>query len=359
MNFRDNDIVILLGAGASVDAGIPTSIQMIKDIEELLKKDDKWKNYKELYDYIKSSIFHGDGINGIYYSDVNYNIERLVTTLSEVEKKDEHTIFPFIGSWHMKLIELGGHNFSSISELKNQIIERLKAKWIPLEDYRKAGYYKNLINFKNEYSYPLRIFTLNYDLCVEKNCNGNNDVVIERGFGEEDRSWNWKRFEYNENFQVDMFLYKIHGSIDWKKNSSGLLTYSDEIGNIALNELEIIFGTNNKLKYEDPYLFSLYEFRKYLLEAKLIIVIGYSFSDVHINGIITQALSNNSEKKILCVSPSRRGEDDKRNDVQIKLNLNNKKQIVVQLEEAKDFLENSLHIEYLKSLFPSEEDVVF
>lgn len=355
MNFRDNDIIILFGAGASVEAGIPTSIQMIKDIETLLLKDPEWSNYKKLYNYIKSSIIHGDGINGKFDNDVNYNIERLVNTLSELEKKEEHTIYSFIANWHMKLIELAGTDFQKISELKTKIIEQLKAKWIPLEDYRKASYYKKIIDFKKDYSYPLRIFTLNYDLCIEKTCINER---LERGFNE-DRAWDWRRFEENENVPIDFFIYKIHGSIDWKKNLSGLLTYSDEIGNISVNQLEIIFGTNNKLKYEDPYLFSLYEFRKYSLEAKLIITIGYSFSDEHINGIIMQALSNNLDKKILCVSPGRIGEVEKREEVKNKLKMSEGGQIKIKLEGAKGFMENWLNIEYLKSLFPPEDDPVF
>jgi SIR2-like domain len=361
MNFRDNDIIILLGAGASVEAGIPTSIQMIKDIEAQLKNEVGWKEYKKLYDYIKSAIIHGDGINGKFDENVNYNIERLANTLSELEKKEEHTIYPFIATWQMKIIELAGVDFNQISELKRKIIEQLKGKWIALENYCNANYYKKLIDFKINYNYPLRIFTLNYDLCIERTCI---DARIERGF-DENRRWNWRRFEENENIPIDFFLYKIHGSIDWKKNTSGLLTFSDEIGSISVNQLEIIFGTNNKLKYEDPYLFSLYEFRKYSLEAKLIITIGYSFSDDHINGIIMQAISNNPEKKILCVSPARKDEDKKyaeqkkREDVRRKLNLNEGKQIEIHLEGAKSFMENSLNIEYLKSFFPPDDDAVF
>lgn len=59
MNFRQNDIIILLGAGASLEAGISTSIRMIKDIEELLISRSEWQPYKKLYDYIKSSILYG------------------------------------------------------------------------------------------------------------------------------------------------------------------------------------------------------------------------------------------------------------------------------------------------------------
>ncbi len=58
MNFRQNDIIFLLGAGASVDAGVPTSFTMIQQVEALLKEDEEWKQYKKLYDFVKSSIYY-------------------------------------------------------------------------------------------------------------------------------------------------------------------------------------------------------------------------------------------------------------------------------------------------------------
>ncbi|NJO94012.1 MAG: hypothetical protein HC820_06005 [Hydrococcus sp. RM1_1_31] len=54
------------------------------------------------------------------------------------------------------------------------------------------------------------------------------------------------------------------------------------------------------------------DFRKYCLRAKLIVVIGYSFGDEHVNGIIGQALANDKEKKILSVSPGRNLEEKKK-----------------------------------------------
>lgn len=355
MNFRQNDIIILLGAGASLEAGIPTSIKMIGNIEELLISDKEWQPYKKLYDYVKSSILHGDGINGKFDGEVNYNIERLVYTLSELEKKEEHIIYPFISRWHMKLDELAGLGFERISELKRKIITRLKEKWIPIGNYEKANYYKHLISFKKEYEFPLRIFTLNYDLCIEKTCN---NIRIERGFDEE-RLLDVRRFEDDEEKPVDFFLYKNHGSIDWRKNELGVLTYSDEIGNISIDELEIIFGTNYKLQYLDPYLFSIFEFRRYSLGAKLIIAIGYSFSDEHINGIIRQALVREPEKKILSVSPGN-VPSQKKQEIAKKLNLQKTEQIEVALEGAKDFMEKTLSIEYLKSFFLlQQENIIF
>jgi len=351
MNFRQNDIIIVLGAGASVEAGIPSSLQMIKNIEELLISRREWQPYKKLYDYVKSSILYGDGINGKFYSEVNYNIERLVGTLSELEKRKKHIIYPFISRWNMELDELAGANFERISELKLKIITRLKEKWIPLENYERAYYYKNLVKFKEEYEFPLRIFTLNYDLCIEKTCN---HIRIERGFDEK-RLLDVRKFEDDDERPVDLFLYKNHGSIDWKKNELDVLTYSDEIGNISVDEIEIIFGTNYKLQYLDPYLYSIFEFRKYSLGAKFVIAIGYSFSDEHINGIIRQALVRDSEKKILSVGPGKE-ESQKRGEIAKKLNLQNTEQVEVVLEGAKDFMEKTLSIEYLKSFFSLQQE---
>jgi SIR2-like domain len=54
----------------------------------------------------------------------------------------------------------------------------------------------------------------------------------------------------------------------------------------------------------DPYSFYAYELRRYSLEAKIILAIGYSFRDEHINGIITQALRHDRSRVLLAVSPS-------------------------------------------------------
>lgn len=54
--FGEDKIIILLGAGASCDAGMRNSIQMISDIETLLKGD--WEKFKDLYNYIQSSHYH-------------------------------------------------------------------------------------------------------------------------------------------------------------------------------------------------------------------------------------------------------------------------------------------------------------
>lgn len=220
MIFSAEDIVILLGAGASADADLLTSAAMVRDLESCLG-NDHWNSYLPLYNCIKSGIFYGEGVKGRFEGSRDYNIERLVNTLRELEKKEDHVIYPFVASWNMKLIEVTGGNFNLIGDFRRKIIERLLTKWVHLQVNNKASYYSGISSFQEEWGYPLRVFTLNYDLCLETGCDRS---IIERGFGL-DRLWDWKRFEDDEHTEAQIYLYKMHGSIDWKRNENERLTF--------------------------------------------------------------------------------------------------------------------------------------
>jgi len=70
--------------------------------------------------------------------------------LPELERKENHIIFPFILGWKPILVERAGVNFEGISQLKRKIVSRLKEKWILLGNYDRADYYKKFIHFKEE-----------------------------------------------------------------------------------------------------------------------------------------------------------------------------------------------------------------
>src|SRR5947209_19561741 len=99
MSSRSSDIIFLAGAGASVEAGIPASATMIDKIQGLLKDDTEWREFRDLYHHVKSAIYFSAGLKGKFNSDVNYNIETLVNALYELEKNEEHQLYPFIASW--------------------------------------------------------------------------------------------------------------------------------------------------------------------------------------------------------------------------------------------------------------------
>ncbi|WP_223654182.1 SIR2 family protein [Hymenobacter psoromatis] len=293
-HFASDKIIVLLGAGASVDAGIPHSNKMIERIQE--KLNNSWSDYKELYYYIKSLIYSTQAAKG----DVNFNIESLVAVLNELVKikNKSHGIYGFVGSWEKDMPSAVGTNFENVVKLKELILRELRDKWIPLADKSTSSYYKEMVSFAEELEQPLRVFSLNYDLCIEENCKGPGQRV-ERGFTDE-RFWDYTRFQTKElEISPTIYLYKLHGSIDWMRREDGRLTYSDSTSGIETNQLEIIFGLQHKMQSYDPYLFSLYEFREYCLGADVILVAGYGFADDHVNRIITQALTSKEGKKMV------------------------------------------------------------
>ena len=89
--FREKDLIILIGAGCSADADVPTSKTMIKSLHDSLENKRDWRRFKNLYYYIKSSIHYVDGIKGKF--DDYLDIERLVNVLGELEKKDDCILF--------------------------------------------------------------------------------------------------------------------------------------------------------------------------------------------------------------------------------------------------------------------------
>lgn len=347
MSFKSNDIIFLLGAGCSNDAGIPIANEMIKDIENNLINRE-WGEFKDLYNYVKSSILYAEGIFGSFNN--SFNIEKFVNALSELEKRERNIVYPFIANWNNRLLDLAGKDFININKFKNLITNQLIG-WVKRENYQQeARYYQKFYDFQKELQLSLRIFSLNYDLCFE--LLKPNDFTLELGF-DENRIWNSFRFEENPNVSIGVYLYKLHGSITWKreKEKGNILKLSEH----PEKEPDLIFGTDTKLQSIDPYLFYVYEFRKYSLECKIIIVIGYSFSDGYINSLIKQAIENDPNRKIICIAP--KSEDNKKEITKRKLQLKDDNQIIIIEKKAKEFLENELTVKKIAEFLDVKEDV--
>lgn len=350
MSFKTNDVVFLIGAGCSYNASIPTANKMVEDIENaLLPKDKKWQDFRELYCYIKSSILYGDGIFGNFNNA--FNIEKFVNVLSELEKKERNVVYPFIANWNNRLIDLAGKDFENLKKLKELITEQLIAWITPYGYQQKAQYYKGFYNFQREVELPLRIFSLNYDLCFED--VKPHDFNLELGF-DESMVWNYLRFEDNPQADVGIYLYKLHGSVTWlREEKTNILKKAEH----PPKNPDLIFGTYTKLQSTDPYLFYVYELRKYSLESKLIVVIGYSYGDSYVNNLLKQALEHDKTRKLISVAidEAENGKDA----ISRKLLLDDNNQIEFIPATAKEFLEISLTLETLAKYLPARQTDIF
>lgn len=342
MKFKQDEIIFLFGAGISADAGIPTSTKMIKEVEELVKTDNRWSAYKDLYFLIKSGIEFSYGIQG---KEPLFNIEILLNTLNELEKKEMHPLYPFIGSWNIRFNEVIGNEFDLIKNFREDIIEKLK-QWMQPQNFKESEYLKKIKNIRNDINFPIRIFTLNYDLLLEKNLK-NSKLNIEMGFDEE-RKWNYKKFTEFPH-EPDIYLYKLHGSIDWQRDEKTQTV--SQVDNTPQNP-DLIFGIQYKMQYIDPYLFMISEFRYYCLNTKLIVCLGYSFSDEHINSIISQANLMDKSKKIFALAYNEEPE-------RIKKIISNENAMVEVNINAKNFFEKELNLKKFIELFPNDIDIEF
>jgi SIR2-like domain len=359
---KENDIIFLLGAGASAEADIPFTSQMIEDLENDLAKDN-FKEYKSLYEFLKEQkqLMSGEDIT----------IEELVNVIDELclllEKKHPLTLINL--SW-INFMEKLGYTNKLLRDFKMFIFDKLK-DWIPIEDKEKPKYYNNIAKFFIDYDNSMSIFTLNYDKCIEEYCNKveNQDpqlndgkaynLFIERGFGneqdtDENKEWDYKRFiESGDATQRKIYLYKMHGSIDWERNQNDKTERRNNISKIKI--FDIIFGTQQKVKAYDPYLFFMYEFREKSLNSKLIIISGYGFGDDHINRILKQAYEAEKGNPYLLVNLYSQDGEEGKNFVKNKLGVNNYDRIILFKGNASTFFQENLSMDYIKEILFSNE----
>jgi len=288
------------------------------------------------------------------FKDQEVNIEDLLNVLSELNQKHQNKLYPFIGSWNVHLSKVAGKDFEVIKNLKDWIKKQL-FKWINVENYDEAFYFKSFGDLSDEIGTSTRVFSLNYDLCVERALL-KNDVSMELGFGK-DRKWEASRFDKNENCGTDVYLYKLHGSIDWirDKNKGHILTQCDT----PQENSELIFGTTEKLRSIDPYLFHVHEFRKYSLQEslRLIVTVGYSFSDEYINGLIGQAIMSKTYAKLLIVNPSLSEATEIKRIAKL-INVYQGK-VVLETITAKEFFTRKMNLEYFEKISGNEDEAPF
>ena len=351
-----NDILFLLGAGASKEAGLLTAEDMIRDLEtKVTGRGRKWPKYRDLYFCVKSALLYADGVQGRFDNPGSFNIERLVNAMRELEQNEEHPVYPFVASWNMKLQEYGGVRFEHIREFRRLILSELVRKWVHLRRRNAADYYKGIVAFQGEWGAPLHVFSLNYDLCLERACD-TEDCRLERGFlsDDEGRTWEWRRFEDEDLTQSQIYLFKMHGSLDWTRNDLQQLTFDDDPEDPDdVDTIDLIFGTNYKLSYRDPYLYYIYSFRRYALEAKLLICVGYGFQDPHVNEILCQALRQDTTKQVLAVTFSSSDDGEAAEQAQIADILGvPKARVSVQCNGAQSFFLETLKKDLVQTLGP-------
>lgn len=212
----------------------------------------------------------------------------------------------------------------------------------------------------------LKLFTTNYDLCFEKAAGNIGGVAIDGFSFMAPRRYDPRYFDYDivrrprsannqANYLEGLFLlYKLHGSVNWRQTSEGIVEEANPPGDEAC----LIYPARGKYQqsYNQPYLESISQYLSAIRETNTcILVTGFGFNDDHLSEPLLAAVRSNSHLRLLVIDRSikQKSENGQLNTIQKQITELAKKGEDVWLINA-DFEQFATSIPDLKSLTPAE-----
>ena len=315
------NIAFLLGSGCSsheshgVQFGIPTMGPMAKAfLGTIGEEGDKVNVSQTERDAIKKAL--GIDIDGAEYAT---NLERLMEVLFNAEfvlRRSSKTELTLATKAIRQIIKkITRYIFCTCTEgLFDCLDDTVLATY--------QAFYRKLIYRDRALPRPW-VFTTNYDLFNERAmdrlgipyCNGFSGTV--------ERRFTPATFRYSLAEQLDLtsrkwtavegfvYLCKLHGSISWVEEGSGLYPIRelqqpspDTAGRI------MIYPTPAKqnASFGSPYSDLFREFQTRIVrDQSVLFVLGYSFGDEHVNNIIFQALTIPTFRLVAFAPPDAKG----------------------------------------------------
>lgn len=299
-------IAFLTGAGFAVDAGLPHSAALASKLKEYLVSLAAGPNNQEAKIQLSLLYFLLGGIRfqwGRLGSDPDQsiNIEQIATAALRLRHRGSDPLSPYVASWSEKITEFEAAQQGVLEKFSEVIFARLR-QWLTTPAADKIEYV-NRIGDLHDKDTSVSIFSLNYDLIIES-AFASTKRPLANGF----KGGRWDPRLLRDHKRIRLF--KLHGSLDWVDDEMhGICSLSFDRHPKAedFEELKpplLIFGTDAKLSGKDPFLTLTHSFSEELRVANLLVVIGYSFTDHHINEIIEQRMRENLPLRMIVVSPS-------------------------------------------------------
>jgi hypothetical protein len=308
MDFKKESSLVLLGAGASKPAGLPLTTEISQHMANppqntILEPEDIG-----VIRFVIGALQMRKGVrNKDPFGDVN--IERVFSAIQKLADRGRLRISPFVNSWHNSVSDIEpvertdqSHESNYANAAVRMQRELTELLWCS-EEKNDVSYLNPLVEFMSDKGGT--VATLNYDNSIElAACN--IGVDIDDGFDE------WVRSGGRTDSFRNASLLKPHGSLNWVHNLSlDDYQYRPPIseptkiqmhpGQSAGERRALIFGTENKLQADGPFLDIFQELKRRLENKSCLIVIGYSFNDGHINYIIDSWLESHDNGKIIVI----------------------------------------------------------
>lgn len=287
------NLLVLSGAGSSMDVG-GLSMEQLWNEAEAKFKFDNIDGLKIIKDRIK-------------FKPQKKDIEDLLSQIEGYCKFSEDCD-----------IQLNGR-IKKLSQVKDEIFDLIRDKCTirtpSIENFPHKIFLEKILQRKQT-SPRVKIFTLNYDLLFEDAATAANAILIDGFSFTFPRTFSGRFFDYDivqregsklkeeDNFIQRVFhLHKLHGSINWERNEKN--------DNVEIRELpkKSLMVYPREAKYEDSYeqpffeMMARFQRNLRLSNDTLLICIGYSFNDKHINAAIEEALNQNPGFRLAVIDP--------------------------------------------------------
>lgn len=337
---------VLLGAGASADAGLPLTSRLAEIVvsraNEPQKRERGGRDWVPTLNFVYGAMVGHQAENGSNPL-ASVNIERLISAVRLLKDAQAHEVAPFVASWRSGALGIGTPEIderlgkravraiasrsafadrdfaTAIAEIARAVASRGNPRTFELveehllEDLPRVlgavatvDYLVPLANLARAQAGGLDILTLNYDLTIEMMA-ADQGVLVERGI----ESWIPGESLTFEAVGSRINLIKLHGSLDWVQSERGWPMYPPNVS-VVRNDGDgelisswqprtrpwIVVGDREKLATDGPTLALLQAAETVLRRAQHLVVVGYSFSDDHINGMIRNWLFGDPTRTI-------------------------------------------------------------
>lgn len=343
---------VLLGAGASRDAGLPLTEELaqrlVRDFDDGLvltqpsgglRPEQLLRALHMVYGaMVARATERGDSPLAAV------NVEHLVSAVRLLRDRASHEAAAFV-TWRPSVEEVDSHtltvrdddlskhisfdlnrgfdvrglservtqivrdtvapgNGNTFRELETHLVRRIARV---LAEPKDVSYLRPLIELARSQEGGLDVATLNYDTTVELAARS-FDVQIDTGV----ERWRPGRALIFGRRERSINLMKLHGSVDWSRSRSSSSTpgypfqrYLWEWGVDPRSNQSpaIIVGDREKLTAEGPTLALMRSFEDSLRRANRLVVVGYSFGDDHINTVIGNWLGGDRARSIVILDP--------------------------------------------------------
>lgn len=311
------NLAVLIGAGASMHLGSPTIRYLGRpDIEQLI--EESGSTVTDVVRGVLEAMTRGgeldlEAVLSTLSAGVAY---ARATNAATLALRDE----PIAVDALVETRRLINRALAHACELPNLSLVAPEHREDPLAAHRE--FFRRLLRARRPDLPRIRVFTTNYDTLIEQTLDEAGVPYFDGFVGTVSRVFRPEVFEQDiylpphgeqralTRLPEMLYFYKLHGSINWRSSRSPGALSRDVVvqqrESESASELALIYPTPQKesdvLGYPYSDLFRAFNAVVGTPETCLL-VLGYGFSDDHINRFIFQALASSPTFQLFVVDP--------------------------------------------------------